>query len=159
MKEIKLANGKGIALVDDEDYERVSQYKWYLKNKNENYARGYINSNMIYMHRFILNPPEDINIDHINGVGLDNRKCNLRFATQSQNQWNRKKTNNRLGLKGVYFIKKKKLKKPWVSWICFNNRPKYLGYYSTAKEAALVYDKKARELFGEFAHTNFKEEK
>ena len=88
MKEIKLSQGGGIALIDDEDFERVNQRKWGLSSKR--YARGSINSKMILMHRFILNMPKNVDLDHINGNGLDNRKCNLRIATKSQNGGNRK---------------------------------------------------------------------
>ena len=91
MKEIPLAQGK-VALVDDEDFEEMSKVTWHLvKSHNTCYAHGYIkhsSKKMVYMHRLILKTPEDMDTDHINGNGLDNRKENLRVVTHCENQRN-----------------------------------------------------------------------
>jgi hypothetical protein len=91
MKEIPLTKGK-VALVDDEDFEEVSKVTWYLvKIRNTCYAHGYVkppSKKMEYMHRLILKTPEDMETDHINGNGLDNRKENLRVVTHRQNMQN-----------------------------------------------------------------------
>lgn len=76
--------GEGMfALVDDADFERVSAIKWcLLPVKNLRYAKS---NNNLLLHRFIMEPPADMCIDHINGNGLDNRRCNLRVCTLAEN--------------------------------------------------------------------------
>ena len=96
-------------------------------------------------------------VDHINGNTLDNRKENLRLCTNQQNAMHRGKTkNNKSGYKGVRYMKKKKgmineHSKPWQAQIYLNQKQIYLGCYKTPEEAARAYDKKAIELFGEYA--------
>jgi hypothetical protein len=149
MKEIKLTKGK-FALVDDEDYEYLSQWKWYCSH---GYAvrDGWIEGKRkhICMHRLIANTPEDMETDHINRNRLDNRHCNLRNCTSHQNSMNRKiYCNNKSGYKGVYWSK---AMHEWVAQICFNRKNIYLGSFDDIDEAIDIYDMKARELFGEFA--------
>lgn len=96
--------------------------------------------------------------DHINGNKNDNREINLRKATQHQNNLNRPNNiNNKTGYKGVTFCKNLKYKK-YKARIEYNNNVYSLGFYLTPEEAAIAYDKKAIELFGEFAWTNFPKE-
>jgi len=95
-------------MVDDEDYEYINRWKWYIfKGTNTFYATRtlprvngkHLNINM---HRVILQTPDGMYVDHINGNGLDNRGVNLRNCTRSQNQHNRGKSrNNTSGYKGV----------------------------------------------------------
>lgn len=86
MKKISLVGKKGkgsYAIIDDKDYEKVSRYKWYYNN-------GYAVSDFgIRMHRFIMNPPSELVIDHINHNRLDNRRSNLKICTQFENSQNR----------------------------------------------------------------------
>jgi len=89
-------------------------------------------------------------IDHINGDSLDNRLVNLRDCTHKENHGNRKKEINVSGFKGVSPIGNK-----WQARICHNYNRIYLGLFPTVEEAAFVYDLKAKELFGEYARTNF----
>lgn len=77
------------ALVDQEDYNELSQFKWYLHNMG--YATATIDKNMVYMHRLIMKPPKIMHIDHINHDKLDNRKSNLRIVTREENMQNIKK--------------------------------------------------------------------
>jgi len=155
MKRIPLTKGK-FALVDDDDFERLNRHKWYAScPKWTSYAaRRDSNRKVVRMHRIIMNTPPGLFTDHINGNGLDNRKCNLRVCTLSQNNRHRRKgagpTSSRF--KGV------SIRRPTNNWqaaICFNSKDINLGYFEDEIEAAKAYDAKARELFGEYALTNF----
>lgn len=156
-KELILSQGK-VALVDDEDYEWLNQWKWYalVNNRGTFYAvrseYGPQKRKTIILHRVILIAPVGMHVDHINGDGLDNRRCNLRLSTNSENLSNRTRTKkNTSGFKGVYWYKSNK---KWTAQICVNFRKIYLGMYDDPKEAAHAYDKAAIEHFGEFAKTN-----
>lgn len=157
-REISLANGKGSALVDDEDYELVSQYRWQLDNAG--YAkRGWGENGRIYierMHRLIMGAPpfEGAQVDHINGDRLDNRRINLRWATRRQNLGNsRRPSNNTSGYKGVSWDEARGM---WRADITTSiGRRKFLGYFGTPEKAASAYDGAAIDCFGEFAKTNY----
>jgi hypothetical protein len=150
-----------VALVDDEDYEKVSKYEWRLRisHGNNKYAihkkrleTGKLTTES--MHRLILNLTDPkIMVDHINHNGLDNRKENMRIANSKTNCYNKKKINKitSSNYKGVYFHKNNK---KWCSRIKQNYKRFFLGYFNSEEEAALVYNKKAKELFGEFACLN-----
>jgi hypothetical protein len=160
MRYIKLKDNYFV-MVDDEDYERISQIKWSLHDKTNKslmiYARSTKKYGSIYMHRFIMNANKDQKIDHINGNGLDNRKENLRFATHQENNFNKKPyENNQCGYKGVRQVNNRS--KPYIATITYNALARYIGSYYTVEEAAKAYDKKATELFGEFAYLNFPQE-
>jgi len=90
-KEIPLTQGK-VAIVDDADYEWLSQWKWqYHYGYARRTAGPRLKPKRIYMHRIVLNPRPGMESDHIIGDGLDNRRCNLRVCTRSQNNMNAKK--------------------------------------------------------------------
>jgi hypothetical protein len=165
MKEIigRQYNSRVGILVDDEDYEKLSRYKWTVTDRGDvNYAsrsatreeraNGY--PNCVLMHRQILEIiwKPTILVDHRNTDGLDNRKENLRIATQSQNGANTKKrTGCSSKYKGVYWnLQQKK----WTSGINYKGKRYYLGHFISEEEAATAYNKKAVELFGEFARIN-----
>ena len=159
MKEILLANGKGVALVDDADYERLNQYKWYVKKCDSTmYARRNSKSpsgenKQTYMHHDVIGYDGNGERDHINHNGLDNRRSNLRVCTRSQNAQNRKLYGrNTSGYKGVSWDRPMKR---WRASIKLNGNTRHIGYYFCIVKAAKAYDEKARELFGEFANTNF----
>lgn len=160
MKRIKLTQNK-YALVDDEDYEQINQYKWQIHYVGRNcYARGNLQKvnrewKKQYMHRLIMNCPEELQIDHINHNGIDNRKRNLRICTQSQNNrsqrsWQKKTSSKYKGVCWNNYSGK------WKTQIRLNNKEIHIGYYANEINAALAYDKKAEELFGKFAYLNFK---
>ncbi len=156
MKRISLTQGK-FALVDDEDFERINQYKWYAgKNKRTYYAgRHFCSRTTIRMHRVIMNAPKGMEVDHRDGNGLNNCKGNLRFCTQSQNQQNQQALQGGTSLyKGVSSHTKDK---KWRACITLNSKTYYLGNFYNEIKAALAYDEKAKELFGEFAYLNFPE--
>ena len=153
MKEIKLTQGK-VALVDDEDFEKVSQYKWAARGNGHGkiYASRTDNKNKtIRLHRFLLSVIDTkIQVDHINGDPLDNQRKNLRICNSAQNARNRKKILGRSSIyKGVTLTNNK-----YLAQICKDYKYVYIGYFNSPIEAALAYNKKALELFGEFAYLN-----
>lgn len=152
MKYIPLTNG-GNAIVDNEDYKKVSKLKWYrCKGDGRESARS-TKKNAILMHSFLMEPPKGMLIDHKNGNGLDNRRYNLRICTNAENSRNaRKSIKNTSGYKGVIWHK---ASKKWYARINFNYRRISLGYYNDVVDAARAYDAAAKELFGEFANLNF----
>jgi hypothetical protein len=157
MKEIQLTQGK-VALVDDDIYEYLNQWKWYAsKLSGKFYARRSVRINKKYagyllMHRFIMNPDIGLVVDHQNGNTLDNRKCNIRICTYSENRMNSVKTiYNKSGYKGVHWHK---LGKKWVSTIEINKTKHYLGLFCEIKEAAKAYNNAAIKFHGEFAKLN-----
>jgi hypothetical protein len=152
-KSIPLTQGK-FALVDDEDYGWLSQWKWcFLKEGYAVRAKRIPNNGLVYMHREILQTPPGIETDHINGNKLDNSRKNLRICTTSKNQANGDKApSNCSGYKGVSWSKKEK---KWRAQITHDKKVLFLGSFVNPKVAAQAYDKAAVELFGEFAKTNF----
>ena len=108
------------------------------------------------MHRLIMDAPKGMDIDHINGNPLDNRKSNLRICTRAENMRNRgAQKNNTSGYKGVGWCKHRK---KWHAQIKHNGKQIYIGRYKDKEEAARAYDAKAKELHGEYAHLNFPDE-
>jgi len=150
---IPLTQGR-FAIVDAEDYNRLSRYDWFAMNSRQTcYAYRYSNGTILSMHREIMRAPKGLICDHKNHNGLDNRKCNLRLCTRKQNARNRQaRTGCSSRYKGVYWSKRYK---KWRARICFNGRRIHLGNFFDEKKAALAYDNKAVELFGEFAYLNF----
>ncbi len=159
---IPLTQGK-IAIVDKEDYQKLNQHKWYAVKSSDGsiyYAAYWVGKKpkrkVIFMHRIIMNALPNQQIDHKNGNGLYNRKANLRFCTNSQNQQNRKSTLHRTSIfKGIFWNKWGQRRKRWKAEICLNHKHICIGYFNSEIEAAKAYDKKAKELFSEFARTNF----
>ncbi len=157
MRKIKLSQngrkykGMYVALVDDEDFERINQYHWsVVMAKRGKYAASIINQKHIQLHRFLMNPPERMIVDHINHDGLDNRKSNLRLATHAQNNSNvGKYSNNTSGFKGVCWNKNDK---KWQAQIGFKGKLYVVGRFDDPEEAHKAYCEKAKELNGEFAH-------
>ena len=103
------------------------------------------------LHRLIMNVEDPkVQVDHINGNGLDNRKSNLRLCCNSQNQMNKGKTKlNTTGFKGVCFHK---LTQKYQATVSLNKKQIYLGLFDTAEEAHQAYCKRATELHKEFAN-------
>lgn len=154
MKKICLQAGQ-FTLVDDEDFEYLNQWKWHIANgyvKRTQYLKGdkkeLRKRTTIQMHRVIMNTPIGMETDHRDGNKLNNQKNNLRFATRSQNMMNiGLRKDNVSGIKGVSWNKRDK---KWQPQICINQKIISLGYCNSKEEAIEKYNKKARELFGEF---------
>jgi hypothetical protein len=154
VKEIPLTNSNLVALVDDEDYERVMQYKWCVdRGRKTFYAKAWVKGKVTRMHRFILNAKPKEEVDHIDHYGLNNLRNNIRITTHSQNMMNgRKREGTSSKYKGVFWCN---THKRWVSSIRINGVLHTFSYLSNEEDAAHAYDKKAKELFGEFACLNF----
>lgn len=155
--------GKHTVLYDAEDAGKIEPHTWTLHKAHGTYyatrRTPRPNRKTILMHREVTDCPKGMMVDHINRNGLDNRRENLRVCTMSENMMNRSKTKqNSTGYKGVYKTGDSKLN-PYSSKICKNKKVYCLGHYRTPEEAAKAYDKKAIELFGEFAYLNFPKDK
>ena len=152
-KVIPLTQGK-VAIVDPDDFERLKQYKWHAtKCGRSYYAVRSANGKSIKMHRQITNAPKGLVVDHIDHNGLDNRRANLRLCTKQQNNCNTRSFRHKTSkYKGVF--KQKGLKKFRALTRC-NRKSIHIGMFESEIDAAKAYDKKARELFGEFAYLNF----
>lgn len=140
--------------IDDEDYQLISKYTWYINKGCSTFYSG--NNKVGRMHRYIMNINDSsILIDHINGNGLDNRKENLRICDQKSNVRNSKKRLNTLNnFKGVYFHKNSKRIKKWQASIKVNYKKISLGYFEKEIDAAKAYNRAAKKYFGEFAKVN-----
>jgi len=151
MKEIQLTQGM-VALIDDEDFEKVSQYNWSLvTGRNTYYAEQKKRVKFRHLHRFIMNTPADMQVDHKDGNGLNCQKYNMRNCTateNSQNQVHRKP--NKTGYTGVHCRAKNK----YYSCIRYKTILYHLGVFNTAEKAAVAYNTKAKELYGEYAKQN-----
>lgn len=153
VKKIKLTKGK-FTLVDNCDFKKLNQWKWYCTSHNYAARRIAVNkrkSKMLYMHRVILNIKDGFYVDHKNTNSLDNRRANLRICTKGQNQFNRTKSKtNTSGYKGVSKTRSGK----WRACISINDKTKYLGVFAFKKDAALAYNKAALEYHKEFVKLN-----
>ncbi len=152
MKQVQLTQGK-VALVDDEDFERLSKFKWHaLYTKGHWYAVRTMDKRLIFMHREIMAAPSRAQVDHKDGNGLNNQQYNLRLATNAQNGRNRgKQHNNTSGYKGVYWNKQDR---KWRANIRCDGRIIHLGYFVNSEDAARAYNDAAIKYFGEFAKLN-----
>lgn len=153
-KEIQLS-GKHFnkfVLVDDEDFEELSKYTWHFneirKSVQAHKNFGYKNNKKIMIHRLIMNANDPkIHVDHINGNVLDNRKSNLRLVSNKTNTRNRhtKLPNTYSKYIGVTLDKRKNLTKRWIAQIKVNYERIHLGRHRTEEEAAIAYNKAAKE--------------
>lgn len=155
IKLIPLTQGYS-SIVDTEDYDLLIKHKWCVninKNHKIKYAQSIIRDKFMSMHRLIMNPPKSILVDHINGNGLDNRKCNLRLCSSMENQRNAKIRKNKISkYKGVdWHVCSNK----WRARITINKKLIEIGYYKNEKEAAKAYDTASIKYFASFAKGNF----
>ena len=151
---VPLTQGK-FAFIDLDDVDKVKNYNWQVREgKTTYYAIRYdcAANKLIRMHRIIMNAPLELQVDHKDHNGLNNRKLNLRLATSAQNNMNGKSRKGTSKYKGVSFCK---FYKKYVAYIGFNNKKIYLGSSRDEIECAKLYDEAAKKYFGEFAYTNF----
>ncbi|MHC4517368.1 MAG: HNH endonuclease [Planctomycetota bacterium] len=153
VRRIPLGNGL-FATVDAADYEALSKYRWYASwHGRIVYARCREKGKDMYMHRMIMRPPKGYIVDHIDGNGLNNRRCNLRVCTHQQNQANRGPCGGKSRFVGVFRSRDK-----WQAGIQSRGQHYYIGVFNDEVEAAKARDRKAYELHGEYAYLNFPED-
>jgi len=149
------------AVVDSDDFDRLSRFKWRLCRSNRTFyafctvSQGpLLRPRVVWLHHLVLPPPDGYLIDHRNHNGLDNRCCNLRIATPSENQQNARKTKSKTSsrYKGVDLVK---ATGKWRTRIAVAGRRLFLGSFTSESDAALAYDHAALKYFGEFACLNF----
>jgi hypothetical protein len=147
--------GHGLfALVDAADYEEVSRHRWHTIRKGSKvYACCHQGRKLVSMHRMIMRPRTGYVVDHIDGNGLNNRRCNLRECTARQNRANTRPRGGSSRFVGVYRRRDK-----WVAGLQYRGKYYYLGLFKDEVEAAKARDRKAYELLGAYAYLNFPED-
>lgn len=147
--------GQGLfATVDAADYPKLRKYRWYAyRHGRKIYAVCHAKGRTVYMHRMIMGPRKGYLVDHIDGNGLNNRRCNLRFCTAGQNRANSRPCGGVSGFVGVYPKGNK-----WRAGITYRGVYYYLGLFDDPVEAAKARDRKAYELHGPYAYLNFPED-
>lgn len=149
-------------ICDLEDVDRLKTERWRVlrmgpHEESHKYAGiqkgGKENRKTILMHRFLMDAPKDLVVDHINGDGLDNRKSNLRLVSQTQNLRNKKMCkNNKCGFKGVYLHQSRHgdvIYSRWVAEIQYKNKKYHLGRFDTPEEAHGAYVEASKRLHKE----------
>ena len=158
MKKIPLTQGR-VVLVDDADYEWLSQWKWRIMERCQLFyairsTGSKHNRGFELMHRLILGlqPNNKLQTDHIDGDGLNNQRSNLRACTRTQNRQSaRKRKVGTSKYKGVCcYVRNGK----WHSRIRINGKLIHLGSFESETDAARAYDEAAPKHYGEFALTN-----
>lgn len=150
MKYIPLSKGQ-FAVVDDEDYESLSQFKWCLHSNGyaKRHEGGRNNRRCIYMHRMVARALESDSVDHADGNKLNNSRSNLRVCTHQQNCYNTKMHKDNIsGKKGVTLIK---ATGRYMARIQANGKSRHLGVFATPEEASECYAQAAQRLHGEFS--------
>ncbi len=153
MRRIPLHGKHGLGkfvLVDDRDYEKLSQYKWRMTTLGYVVRTHYVRPkiNVIWMHREIMETPKGLETDHIDHNRLNNQRSNLRIATHQQNNYNKgPQTNNTSGHKGISW---RKAIKRWDVQV----NGQYIGVYITLDEAVIAQKQAQARLQGEFAHVS-----
>lgn len=143
-------------MVDEADLHRVAAYSWIAHTSSSGlvYAARWVNQNgrqkRILLHRWLLDATPTQQIDHCDRDTLNNRRVNLRFATQAENNRNRMFGKRASGRKGVY-----RNGAGWLTRICVNGQRLNLGTHAERDAAAGLYDLAARTFHKEFAATNF----
>lgn len=154
IKRIAMNDGH-YALVDAADYDELSRYHWHLCGGG--YAARSEKGKRVLMHRQLMKPPKGMIVDHIDGHRANNCRSNLRVCTYAQNQRNQRKKRGSASsiYKGVSYLKNAKR---CHAKLVFKGKCVWLGHFDSEIEAARAYDRKAIELFGEFARPNFPQE-
>lgn len=165
VKHVLLTQGFS-TVVDDADYARVAAFNWYAaRTGGKVYATrkvgGHRRQKTVLLHRWLLDAPLGVEVDHADGDPLNNQRSNLRFATRSQQTMNSCRPQRRGGqlspYKGVYFERnaaKCARGRQWRARIKVAGVRKSLGLFATPEEAAHAYNEAALKYYGEFARLN-----
>lgn len=151
---LPMINSSICALVDADILPVLGERRWELLVKRDrpyviNRKRSEGKTIRVYLHRFIMNNPDGLFVDHINGNGLDNRRSNLRLATNAQNLMNRGASCvSASGYKGVSWDK---LNQSWKVALHANKKYYFLGRFKSLPDAILAHSKGAKKFHGEFA--------
>lgn len=156
---IPLTQGK-VAVVDFEDFEKIRGIKWHATQKRNRFyvararSRKLGNPRISYLHREIMLPGRGLEVDHIDGDGLNNRRANLRVVTHSQNiiGWRQPKAGGSSIFRGVFWDS---TREKWVAKISVGGKDKHVGVFVSESAAAQARDAAAIKYFGEFALLNF----
>ena len=152
---IELSNSESIILIDDEDYDWLNQWTWYLGNQGYAQRNDYSGNKhvIIRIHNLILSAKDGYVADHQNRNKLDNRRDNLRYVTSLQSTGNTGlASHNTSGYKGVSYMK---TRDNWRAYIKISRQQKFLGYFDNPEDAARAYNKAAIAHFGlEYAYLN-----
>ena len=146
------------AIVDDEDFDRVSPHRWVASEQKTGNGAFAVRTNIarktVYLHQLLIGKaPKGMVIDHINGNPLDNQRANLRLVTYQQNCMNRRvRRTNTTGFKGVTWHKKNGY---WTASIKVNGKYQRKYGFPSPVAAARWYDQHARLHYGEYASVNF----
>jgi len=142
-----------IVLIDKEDLPLLKQYNWYISMTSSGpYVVRRTTAETIYLHKIILATEEQIEVDHISGNTLDNRRRNLRICSHQQNTYNtRKQAHTTSMYKGITWNQSRR---KWQAQIHTNHTTHYLGLFTDEREAARKYNEAATRLFGDFARLN-----
>lgn len=161
---IPLRGGKE-TLIDKVDEPLAKKFQWRIRAHTNGGKKFYAEAKRledervcdgqkksISLHRLIMGFPEGLQVDHVNGDGLDNRRSNLRVATASQNAYNRR-YKNKHGYRGLVLLKGCK-SRPYAAQIEHGGKNRHIGTFATKEEAALAYNAEAVRVYGEFAILN-----
>jgi hypothetical protein len=156
-------NQDTFCLIDYSAYDLIRPFNWTLQKRygkrvgHPEYVKAHLgNRKYTLLHRFLVSAPLGLQVDHVNHNSLDNRLCNLRFCTNSENVANQSiRADNTSGIKGVYPNFRSK-RKPWTARATQNGRTCFEKSFATKEEAARAYKEQACQLFGEFANPEHK---
>ena len=144
------------AIIDAADVPLVEVKNWYASVRlNTSYARSNVTNGTershVFIHNFLMGNSKGLFVDHIDGDGLNNRRCNMRFATHAQNMRNaRIRCDSTTGFKGTNFHKQSG---KWMARIRVNDKSNYLGLFTSPEEAHAAYCAASEKYHGEFGRT------
>lgn len=161
MKTIQLKPGIDV-IVDADDFNMLNTYTWWLCKtktkravKTQLSAQTTVKGKTVKMHRLIMQAPLGVDVDHINGNPLDNRKANLRICSRSENLMNAGKYTRRNKCSSKYKgVSWHKATKKWEAGLQVNGKRKWLGLFLEEQSAAVAYNLAALKYFGQFANLN-----
>lgn len=140
MRKVILNTGE-FTLIDDEDIIKVCGHDW--SKHSGGYAYGYVNNKSVLLHRFLMPLQE---VDHINRDKLDNRRCNLRYVTRAENNYNQPlRIDNTSGFKGIRW---QETHKAWRARTIVNGKEIHLGYFQKLEDAIIARESAERKIRG-----------